>query len=196
MNTEHQEQPKAIPRIYVASLADYNSGRLVGKWIDATQEADAIHEEIREMLKQSREPIAEEWAIHDYEGFLGLNIEEYSSMENVAAAAKLVVEHGQLFAELVNHFGGLQHIEEAQQYLSEGYRGTTSTTRESPATWKWAAMCLPLSATIRYTFLIPTFEGHLPETTRLCEAPVFQGFHFRTHVADHPIATVTQQHTF
>jgi antirestriction protein len=123
MNTEHQEQPKAIPRIYVASLADYNSGRLVGKWIDATQEADAIHEEIREMLKQSREPIAEEWAIHDYEGFLGLNIEEYSSMENVAAAAKLVVEHGQLFAELVNHFGGLQHIEEAQQYLSEGYRG-------------------------------------------------------------------------
>jgi len=52
-------------RIYVASLSDYNAGRLHGAWIDATQDADEIEAEVQEMLAASPEPIAEEWAIHD-----------------------------------------------------------------------------------------------------------------------------------
>ena len=57
--------PKRIantPRIYVASLADYNAGRLHGRWIDADQPIEVIREEIAEMLTESKEPIAEEWA--------------------------------------------------------------------------------------------------------------------------------------
>ena len=37
------------PRIYVASLSDYNAGHLHGRWIDADQDPDAIREEIAAM---------------------------------------------------------------------------------------------------------------------------------------------------
>jgi len=57
------------PRIYVASLADYNAGRLHGRWIDLDGKTiEEVHEEIEEMLKTSPIPGAEEWEIHDYEG--------------------------------------------------------------------------------------------------------------------------------
>ena len=44
------EKTETTPRIYVASLADYNSGRLLGRWIDADQPVEDIHREIAEML--------------------------------------------------------------------------------------------------------------------------------------------------
>jgi hypothetical protein len=53
--------PKRIantPRIYVASLSDYNAGRLLGRWIDADQPAEAIHEQIAQLLAESNQPIA------------------------------------------------------------------------------------------------------------------------------------------
>ena len=64
-----QEEPTTTPRIYVASLADYNAGRLHGRWIRADQQAEALHQEIAAMLAESQEPVAEDWAIHDYENF-------------------------------------------------------------------------------------------------------------------------------
>lgn len=110
-------------RIYVASLADYNAGRLLGKWIDAAHSAEAIHAEISAMLKTSAEPIAEEWAIHDYEGFGSLRLGEYESIENVAEVASLIEEHGLIFALLVDHFGRMSDLEEAKRYMEDGYRG-------------------------------------------------------------------------
>lgn len=89
-------------RIYVASLSDYNAGRLHGSWIDATQEPDEIHAEIQAMLKASPEfkafpqgGPAEEWAIHDYEGFGGFKIEEYEDIERVSKIAQAIEEHGE-----------------------------------------------------------------------------------------------------
>lgn len=52
------------PRIYVACLAAYNAGRLHGRWIDADKGQDQIWAEVRQMLKESPESRAEEWAIH------------------------------------------------------------------------------------------------------------------------------------
>jgi antirestriction protein len=90
-----------IPRIYVASLSDYNDGRLHGRWIDANQDIEDVWAEINEMLAES--PInhdpklawalpVEEWAIHDHECFLGINIGEYASIESVVALANALVE--------------------------------------------------------------------------------------------------------
>ncbi|MDT9165744.1 antirestriction protein ArdA, partial [Escherichia coli] len=59
------------PRIYVACLAAYNNGILHGAWIDAAREPWAIYDDIRRMLRASPITDAEEWAIHDYEGFEG-----------------------------------------------------------------------------------------------------------------------------
>lgn len=85
------------PRIYVACLAAYNNGQLHGAWIDADQSADAIHDEIRAMLASSPIPGAEEWAIHDYDDFGGIQLSEYEDIDRVAEIAALLVEHGEAF---------------------------------------------------------------------------------------------------
>jgi antirestriction protein len=117
MTTDTQQ---IVPRIYVASLSDYNAGKLHGRWIVATQSAEAIHAEVAAMLRESREPIAEEWAIHDYEGFHGLSLREFESLEYVAEAATLIKEHGPVFASLLDRSAD---IAEAKRYMEEGYRG-------------------------------------------------------------------------
>ncbi len=88
------------PRIYVASLSDYNAGVLHGVWIDCDGlDADDIHEAVAAMLAisptaASEGSTAEEWAIHDYEGFGSLSIGEWESFETIAEYAAAIAEHG------------------------------------------------------------------------------------------------------
>jgi len=110
------------PRVYVADLAAYNAGKLNGAWIDADQEVDQIRAEIAQMLAASPEPGAEEYAIHDYEGFGPLKLEEYMDMEEVARLGQLISEHGDLFAHVVDHFGR-DYIDEAVRVMEESYAG-------------------------------------------------------------------------
>lgn len=113
------------PRIYVACLASYNNGTLHGIWIDATQTPEVIRDEIKQMLIDSEYPnvqvdcpecvsggypscetcngtgkvsSAEEYAIHDHEGFQGIQIGEYASIEDVARIAELLEKHGEVYA--------------------------------------------------------------------------------------------------
>ena len=58
-------------RIYVADQAAYNAGHLHGVWIDATLELDDIQGQVDAMLAASPVEDAEEYAIHDFEGFDG-----------------------------------------------------------------------------------------------------------------------------
>ena len=93
-----------VPRIYVACLAAYNNGCLHGRWIEATT-PDDIMGEVRAMLAASPLPGAEEWAIHDYEGFEGASVSEYASFETVCALAEFIAEHGRLGAKVHRHYG-------------------------------------------------------------------------------------------
>ncbi len=108
------------PKIYVACLAAYNSGRLHGAWIDADQGAWAIYGEVQTMLAASPIAEAEEWAIHDYEGFEGIRVEEYDGFDRVAELAAFVIEHGKLGAEVFSYYGSL---EDARSALSDQYAG-------------------------------------------------------------------------
>ena len=112
------------PQIYVACLAAYNNGKLHGTWIEADQSADAIHEEIQVMLKSSPEPMAEEWAIHDYEGFGDIRLSEWESIELIADMAQFINEHGHLGIALLSHFCG--DIREARSAL-DNYCGEYSS---------------------------------------------------------------------
>lgn len=110
-------------RIYVACLAAYNNGYLHGAWIDCTQGIDHIHEEIARVLKSSPIPDAEEWAIHDYEGFGSVNINESHDLEEIA-------EMGELFdrcdnPELVQGVMDQQMLspQDALLYIEENYAG-------------------------------------------------------------------------
>lgn len=107
-------------RIYVACLAAYNSGTLHGAWIDAQQEAEEINNAIRDMLKASPMDDAEEFAIHDYEGFEGAPIQEYSGIDEVAEMAAFIAEHGALGGGLINY---LNDLESARDALEDQYRG-------------------------------------------------------------------------
>ncbi len=107
-------------RIYVACLAAYNNGILHGRWIDADQDEESIREEIQEMLKESPIPGAEEWAIHDYEGFEGIKLSEYESIEDVARFAQLIEKHGEAYAAYAGFIGEDYATEE---HFQEDYQG-------------------------------------------------------------------------
>lgn len=109
------------PRIYVARPAAYNNGFLHGAWIDADQDADQIRDEIAAMLARSPVEDAEEYAIHDYEGFEGVSISEYAGIERVTRMAAFVAEHDALGAGLLEQFSG--DIEQAESILEDCYHG-------------------------------------------------------------------------
>ena len=109
------------PRIYVASLSDYNAGLLHGTWIDATQDPEDIHQAVQRMLATSRQAVAEEWAIHDYEGFADIPISEYSDFETVARIAHGIKTHGDAFAAWIAYVGDAS--EETTDRFEEAYLG-------------------------------------------------------------------------
>ena len=103
-------------RIYVACLAAYNNGHLHGAWIEVTDEA-AIWQAVQDMLFSSPIEGAEEWAIHDYEGFEGAEVGEYFSFENVVELSDFIRERGALGAQVLNYYGG--NIEDAKSRFDE-----------------------------------------------------------------------------
>lgn len=110
----------SAPRIYVADLAAYNNGKLHGVWIDATLDITDIQVQISAMLEQSPEGFAEEYAIHDYEGFSSYHIGECEGLESVHGIACFIEEHGDLGAELLAHFSD---IDEARDAIEDSYAG-------------------------------------------------------------------------
>lgn len=108
-------------RIYVACLASYNNGILHGCWIDMDQETDTINQAIQTMLAASPIQGAEEYAIHDHEGFEGLAVSEYMGIGDLVRLAAFVMEHGSLGAKLAEHYGG--DLDEARTGLDERYFG-------------------------------------------------------------------------
>lgn len=68
-------------RVYIACLAAYNSGVMHGEWVEVTGDVDALKEEIARILKESPEEDAEEWAVHDHEGFGSYNVTEWPDLE-------------------------------------------------------------------------------------------------------------------
>ena len=108
-------------RIYVADLAAYNNGKLHGVWINATDDLDDIQEQVNKMLAGSPEGFAEEYAIHDYEGFDGYSLGEYEGIGAAHEIACFIEEHPKIGGELLNNFGG--DLEDARKAAEENYCG-------------------------------------------------------------------------
>lgn len=108
-------------RIYVADLAAYNNGKLHGVWIDACVGLDEIWQKITAMLSKSPEGFAEEYAIHDFEGFGSCGLGEYESINHVRELALFIEEHEEIAGELLNQFGG--DLEGAKKAIEENYSG-------------------------------------------------------------------------
>lgn len=109
------------PQIWVGSLADYNNGYLHGEWFDATCDADELGLATQFMLRSSRSPNAEEWAVMDYDGFGSLRLGEYASFETISRIANGIAEHGEAFAAWAAHVGPESH--DALDRFEDHYRG-------------------------------------------------------------------------
>lgn len=120
------------PRIYVACLAAYNNGYLHGEWIDANQDLDSLWGEVKKILASSPIPNAEEFAIHDYEGFGEIRINEYTGLETVANYAEFLAEHGELGA---NVFAYTDDIDEARKLIEECYHGWFDSEEDFAYYW-------------------------------------------------------------
>ena len=114
------------PRVYIASLSDYNAGRLLGMWADATLDADTLGAAVRFMLRQSHEDVAEEVAIHDHEDFDGYEVREYDSLATVSRIAQGIAEYGEAFAHWATHVGA--DDSEALDHFNDCYQGHYEST--------------------------------------------------------------------
>jgi antirestriction protein len=123
------------PRVYAASLTDYVNGRLHGEWIDISPNVEDMQAQISAMLAASPttaktgEP-AEEWAIHDFEGFGSHRIHEHDSLETLAAMATASEELGEDFeAYLIwlDHAGMEPSDARCLEQFQDAYQGEWET---------------------------------------------------------------------
>jgi antirestriction protein len=143
--SERECTDESTPKIYVACLSAYNSGHLHGLWIDATQEAEEIKDDIEWMLSWS--PVAddevcvhevsrrEEWAIHDYENFESLSLGENENLEYISKLAQALDEtkDAEAMAAWLNYAQGLirnPNIEELVEKFDNYYCGHWETERD------------------------------------------------------------------
>lgn len=82
------------PEIYVACLSAYAAGKLHGEWIEVDKNLEELEAAIALVIKSSPEVDAEEWAVHDTEGWYGLSIDEHPDLEQLVEWSKLIQEHG------------------------------------------------------------------------------------------------------
>ncbi len=115
-------------KIYVADLAAYNNGKLHGVWIDACDDLDSIQDQINYMLANSPEEPAEEYAIHDHEGFDGYPVGEYEGISDLHEIACFIEEHPGLAGELLSQFNG--NVDEARQAIEDNYCGCYSSLED------------------------------------------------------------------
>ena len=122
-------------QIYAASLSDYNAGRLHGKWIglsECSYDSDCVNDEIQEMLKQSKETPAEEYAIHDYNDFpfniYGL-LGEYPDLAQVCELGEMLDENGDMIQALMECTDDLTYLDNAEEHFQGAF--------ESESDVKW-----------------------------------------------------------
>jgi antirestriction protein len=120
------------PRIYVACLSSYVNGFLHGQWIDVDRDSDEIMADIKAML--SRSPMSkiqacEEWAIHCYEGFQGISIDEHESIDRVVEIAQNIEEHGEAFAAYLEHYN-LEDIDDFEERYQGCYKSKQDFAEE------------------------------------------------------------------
>src|SRR5210317_549575 len=114
--------------IYVACLSAYNNGKLHGAWISCDYTTvDKIQEQIDAMLAESPEPDAEEYAIHDSEGFGKVKVAEHADLEELVELADLIEKYGDAAMALTEYE---TDIERMKTLLEDGFMGKYSSKDE------------------------------------------------------------------
>jgi antirestriction protein len=118
INTNTKENKDIQPQIYIACLSSYNSGILHGKWIVPSTDEQELQDQIDSILKTSKQPFAEEWAVHDYNYFH--NLGEYPSIEDICKVQEAIEKHGY---ELVNAYLEYNNDVDSLDDIEYSYKG-------------------------------------------------------------------------
>lgn len=140
------------PRVWVACLHCYNSGRLHGRWFEVGTDADELHHAVMGYFATGCETCGdyepecpecrafatpfpcggEELAIHDHEG-LG-RVDEAYDLPHLCGIAELLEEFPDrpvlAFLALVDH-----DLEQAREGLRDHYSGSWSSAAEWAESW-------------------------------------------------------------
>ena len=109
------------PCIYVANLGAYNSGRLIGEWLDLTifNTVETLEKEIDRIANINPMLHGDEWAIHDYNN-MPSSLGENPDLEKVLEVAALIKDNG---FEAVKGFIDNWSIEDLE-YFEESFCGS------------------------------------------------------------------------
>jgi len=121
------------PKIYVACLAAYNNGHLHGEWIDINKGIDHVWIRVKTMLANSPIPHSDEFVIHDYEDFVAIRIEEYTSLQTVCDITVFLIEYGELGSEVLSHACG--NLDEAREIIENNYHGEFNSEEDFVYYW-------------------------------------------------------------
>lgn len=124
-NTNTKENNDIQPQIYIACLASYNSGILHGKWIVPSTDEQELQDQIDSILKTSKQPFADEWAIHDYNYFH--NLGEYPSLQDICKVQEAIEKHGY---ELVNAYLEYNNDVDSLDDIEDSYIGEYDSFQE------------------------------------------------------------------
>lgn len=122
---ERECQDEDSPQIYVACLSAYNNGKLHGMWIDCTQDAEEIQEDIEWMLSWSpcrNYEACEEFAIHDFQNWHGIHLDEYEDINKLAELAQILSEHGAAYAAYYEYDSSEASVEDFQEHYWGEYK--------------------------------------------------------------------------
>ena len=117
MNEANQPVP---PRIWAASLADFNNGIQHGTWLHAATSPEELGDQIQRMLATSpTDPGAEEWIIADTEGFGPIKLGSTENLQTVCDLAGGIEEFGPVFTAWAAATGGHEARAFRAEYLGE-----------------------------------------------------------------------------
>lgn len=118
------------PMMHVQALADYNSEKATGEWIETDHGAEAIQEEIDEILKNSKEPNAEAFIVTEYDNMPDFG--EHPDIELLAEVMEIVEDHGSPFLAWLDNCmdRDMDDADEMRSEFEERYRGEYSDAGE------------------------------------------------------------------
>ncbi|MDF1699850.1 MAG: antirestriction protein ArdA [Planctomycetota bacterium] len=121
-----------MSHIYIADLAEYNAGRLVGRWIEMTEDHEDNLERINDALAEMEEATgSEEFVVHDYNDEAH-NMGETSDWERLAAWQALALSE-EAFVPALEAFGDhylSDNYDEAMEFINDRYRGNWRSAAE------------------------------------------------------------------
>jgi antirestriction protein len=98
------------------------------------------------MLRDSPVADAEEYAIHDFEGFGDVRLSEYMGIEQVAQFAAFIVKRGAFGAAVLSYYSG--DLEEAKEACEDRYLGTYESLADYMA--EFTEECLTIPDRLRF----------------------------------------------